>query len=133
MNKTNMKKAIYILLALTCSCHSLKFASYYQDRMVLQREPVSATIWGTGDILPETEVALYCEESGRKMSPQMTKIPSNRNKEGEWQATLPPQVGGAVCDIQILDGDEGIGLKQVVFGYVWFCSGKSNMARGMDM
>ena len=78
MNKTNMKKAIYILLALTSSCHSLKFASYYQDRMVLQREPVSATIWGTGDILPETEVALYCQESGSKISPQKTIIKSEK-------------------------------------------------------
>ena len=125
-------KAIYILIASASSCHSLKFASYYQDMMVLQREPVSATIWGTGDISPETEVALYCEERGGKMYPQKTKITSKSGKEGQWQATLPPQVGGTVCDIQILDGDEIIGLKQVLFGDVWFCSGQSNMALGMD-
>ena len=127
-----MKKAIYILIAWACSCHSLKFASYYQDRMVLQREPVSATIWGTGDISPETEVALYCEERGGKMYPQKTKITSKSDKEVERQTTLPPQVGGAVCDIQILGGNESIGLKQVLFGDVWLCSGQSNMARGMD-
>ena len=62
-----MKKLFLALIYWSCSCNSLQFASYYQDRMVLQREPLSATIWGVGEILPGMEVALYCEESGHQL------------------------------------------------------------------
>ena len=127
-----MKGLFLTIIYWSCSCNSLQFASYYQDRMVLQREPLSATIWGVGEILPGMEVALYCEESGQQRSVQKAAILPSSDKEGVWEATLPQQAGGAVCDIQVLGGEEEIILKEVSFGDVWFCSGQSNMVRGMD-
>jgi hypothetical protein len=46
------------------SGNCLEFASYYQDGMVLQREPASAVIWGTGELLGEVEAILDCSLQG---------------------------------------------------------------------
>jgi hypothetical protein len=46
------------------SGNCLEFASYYQDKMVLQREPASAVIWGTGELLGEVEAILDCSLQG---------------------------------------------------------------------
>ena len=93
---------------------------------------MAATIWGTGEILPGMDVAVYCEENGRRIVTQKATISPCNHVEGDWEVTLPPQVGGAVCDIQIVGGDEEVGLKKVLFGDVWFCSGQSNMALSMN-
>jgi hypothetical protein len=42
----------------------LEFASYYQDGMVLQREPASAVIWGTGELLGDLDALLECSFQG---------------------------------------------------------------------
>ncbi len=46
------------------SGNCLEFASYYQDKMVLQREPASAVIWGTGELLGDVEAILDCSLQG---------------------------------------------------------------------
>jgi hypothetical protein len=51
------------------SGNCLEFASYYQDKMVLQREPASAVIWGTGELLGEVEAILDCSLQGTQNFP----------------------------------------------------------------
>jgi hypothetical protein len=59
---TFCSSTIYIHCKFPGNC--LEFASYYQDGMVLQREPASAVIWGTGELLGELEAVLECSLQG---------------------------------------------------------------------
>ena len=115
-----------ILCLLLNTANGLRFASYYLDRMVLQREPASATVWGFDELLPGVEASLDCvAPDGSAMS--LPKQTPHQTGDDVWELRLSSFPGGTVCDIKVYDGVETISLKEVSFGDVWLCSGQSNM------
>merc|ERR1712142_1121030 len=113
----------------------LRLANVFQDGMVLQRAPESATLYGFEELIPGTEAVLDCSLNGKRL-PLQSGIPvSDRTKlgnPGDWMVELPPQEAGTLCDILIIGSEEQVNLNQVLFGDVWLCSGQSNMVFNMN-
>jgi len=125
MDRTILLSAI---LLLGPGAEGLRFAQFFQDGMVLQREPESATLYGFEELIPGTEAGLSCSLKGEYL-PLQVGIPvrNGLKSEGDWMVELPPQEAGTVCDIVVVGGEQVLELNQVIFGDVWICSGQSNM------
>lgn len=108
---------------------TFSFASYYGDRMVLQKEPLQAIIWGyavrSGYIL---ELSMT---PGLKYSTHVVPNPSGRG--GIWAVKLPPIKETGPYNITVTYVDGTLHLTDVLFGDVWLCSGQSNMQFTLDM
>jgi len=108
----------------------VRFSNFYQDRMVLQRAPESATVWGYGVLPAKSKAIMNCSDGQNELW-STTSIPFQDSDE-MWKLELEPQVGGSVCSIEIGLGDEDqISLQNVLFGDVFLCSGQSNMEFAM--
>ncbi|CAF1652212.1 unnamed protein product [Adineta ricciae] len=105
-----------------------RFANYYQDHMVLQREPQRALVWGYGDANKLTSLKI-----GGKTYETVSRSESADNfGEGTWSVTLDPVDDEGPYDIQVSQPLTNgtlttITLHDVLFGDVWLCSGQSNM------
>jgi len=120
-----------LLSILLSNAHAFRFASFFQDGMVLQRAPQSATIFGF-DATTEAEAFVSCTLNGRTLDVQSARVTASQNdQDGNWEVTLPPQEATTECDISIVSGDEELTLTNVIFGDVWLCSGQSNMQFSM--
>ena len=123
---------VRLLIIFTVFCfflrnsNGLRFASYYLDQMVLQREPAHATVWGFDELLPETKSLVQCIAKNGALVSLFNPIP-HQTGENVWELKLPPIPGGTICDVSVYDDVETIVLKEVIFGDVWLCSGQSNM------
>lgn len=109
-----------------CHQNDFRFSNLFQDGMVLQREPEKATLWGYGTLPDGAAATVTCS------TPQKTKHSFDgvlrQDAEEMWKLVLEPQVGGAVCTIEINLGCGGqISIKEVIFGDIYLCSGQSNM------
>jgi sialate O-acetylesterase len=123
-------KTSLLLLAL-CIIEShgdLRFANYYQDHMVLQRGPQRAVVWGYGAASAVTILRMnnkvYRTFSGAN--------PVNRLGESIWSVTLDAETQEGPFEVLVTQPVANgtlvsIGLKDVLYGDVWFCSGQSNM------
>jgi len=122
-----------LLSILISNGHAFRFASFFQDGMVLQRAPQSATIFGF-DATTEAEAFVSCTLNGRPLDVQRARVTASQNNQqgGSWEVTLPPQEAATECDISIVSGDEELTLTNVIFGDVWLCSGQSNMVFTMN-
>ena len=93
----------------------MRFASIFQDQMVLQREPESAIVFGFEAFLPTSQAFVSCAENGVQLDKLALVV--EVEEDGSWRAEIPPQVGGSECDITVVNGDEfsheEIQLKQV--------------------
>jgi len=109
------------------STNALRFASFFQDGMVLQRAPQSATLFGF-DSTTEAEAFVSCTLNGETLGIQRASVvATSSDQDGDWVVTLPPQLATTMCDISVVSGDEELTLTNVIFGDVWLCSGQSNM------
>merc|ERR1712156_136539 len=122
-----------LLSNLISNGHAFRFASFFQDGMVLQRVPQSATVFGF-DATTEAEAFASCTMNGRPLDVQTARVTASQNdqQDGSWEVTLPPQEAATECDISIVSGDEELTLTNVIFGDVWLCSGQSNMGFTMN-
>lgn len=109
-----------------CSQNDFRFSNLFQDGMVLQREPEAATLWGYGT-LPDRAAATVTCSTPQKTKHSFHAVPQQEAEE-IWQLELKPQVGGAICTIEI---NLGCSIT-VVFGDVYLCSGQSNMEFRME-
>lgn len=121
----------------------IRFASMYDHHMVLQRAPLSASVWGFVRLSAGTSVRVTLEREdghGKTIAVDADMTPFNTSHE-VWKAILPPVV---VASRE--DGEEEVyssykitaltdradfsnaTLRDVLFGEVWLCSGQSNMA-----
>ena len=102
-------------LLLGPGAEGLRFAQFFQDGMVLQREPESATLYGFEELIPGTEAGLSCSLKGEYLSLQVgIPVRTGLKSEGDWMVELPPQEAGTVCDKVIVRGE----LSQVISGDV---------------
>merc|ERR1719239_1464959 len=121
----------FLLPILISRSDALRFASFFQDGMVLQRAPQSATLFGF-DSTTEAEAFVSCTLNGETLGVQRANVvASSSAQDGDWEVTLPPQLAATMCDISIISGDEELTLTNVIFGDVWLCSGQSNMVFSM--
>ena len=101
-------------------------ASYYQDNMVLQREPYNAIIWGYA----QTNSIVSTVLRGKIFNTTAVKVSWSTNYI--WTLKLDPMPASDVpTNIQLTetrpDGKSSLTIKNVLFGDVWICSGQSNM------
>ncbi|NXE16935.1 SIAE acetylesterase, partial [Lophotis ruficrista] len=100
------------------------FASYYGDRMVLQKEPAGAVVWGYGEPGAAVTVAL-AEDGGSVVVKKTARV---KGPSGTWTAVLDPMDHGGPYALTARQGSQNVTLRDVYFGDVWLCSGQSNMA-----
>ncbi|XP_043936791.1 sialate O-acetylesterase [Protopterus annectens] len=105
---------------------TFRFASYYNDHMVLQMKPARAVLWG------------YCEH-GANITVNVVKDDKTFYKKetlckgtGIWKVLLDPEGPGGPFQVTAQQNStsgqpETAVLKDVLFGDVWICSGQSNM------
>ena len=107
-------KVLVFLLSLSCSQvnSQLRFASIFQDGMVLQREPESAVVFGFGAFLPESYyLTLDCSQDDQEMVERSLSVVVG--EDGSWRSEIPPQTAGTLCDLSVVNEGEDIILKQV--------------------
>lgn len=107
-----------------CADRNFRFASYYGDRMVLQKLPEKAVIWGCG---PQgAQITVYL------LGPTKQKTAATvENETGIWRVTLDPVEAGGPYNLTAMLTDSPdnntVTLIDVLFGDVWLCGGQSNM------
>ncbi|MFC1838641.1 sialate O-acetylesterase [Thermodesulfobacteriota bacterium] len=89
------------------------------DGMVIQRD-IDVKIWGWAD-------------EGEKVKIKFTGKTYNTSagKDKRWEVLLTKSKAGGPHNM-IIEGDNHITLKDIMFGDVWICSGQSNMELSMD-
>ncbi|KAM6432101.1 sialate O-acetylesterase isoform 1-T5 [Liasis olivaceus] len=121
-----MEASLPLVLLLACTAGAkLRFASYYGDHMVLQKEPYRAIIWGFGD--PGSNVMLTLSQNHSVVT-KMAQVDENSET---WKVILDPVAQGGPYTIQIhqyiKEEVSNMTLEDIYFGDVWICSGQSNM------
>ncbi len=121
--------ALILLLKVgLCFAEGFRLAHYYQNNMVLQREPYNSILWG------------YCDENDAivtvsllDMEYRAKPIATSRSDSRIWKVKLDP-IGASVKPINIKITQttrsglvSSLELKDVMFGDVWCCLGQSNM------
>lgn len=114
-----------ILLAFTAlsvlsTTAQTKFASIFNDHMVLQRN-TDVQIWGTDK--PNTKIVI----KGSWGAESKTKS----DKNGHWRTTLKTTKAGGPFTLKASGAKETI-INDILLGEVWLCSGQSNMAMSLD-
>ncbi|GAB4168603.1 MAG: sialate O-acetylesterase [Terrimicrobiaceae bacterium] len=97
----------------------LAFAPAFSSHMVLQCEK-PLRIWGFARPGEEVKVVL-----GKSMAS------STADKEGRWEAALPPMPPGGPYELTAKSETAQVGLIDVLLGEVWLCGGQSNMNWGL--
>ncbi|KAI9537208.1 hypothetical protein NQZ68_027242 [Dissostichus eleginoides] len=97
----------------------LRFASYYQDHMVLQKSPERAVVWGYGSEGAQVSLTL----SGQNQQ----KISQATVTNGTWRVSLDPVEAGGPYNVTAAVQNITAVLTDVLFGDVWLCGGQSNM------
>ncbi|KAK5904450.1 hypothetical protein CesoFtcFv8_006014 [Champsocephalus esox] len=97
----------------------LRFASYYQDHMVLQKSPERAVVWGYGSEGAQVKFTL----SGQYQQ----KISQATVTNGTWRVTLDPVEAGGPYNVTAAVLNITAVLTDVLFGDIWLCGGQSNM------
>jgi len=93
----------------------------FRDKMVLQRE-VRAPVWGTAD-RGERVTVTFAEQTQTAVADQ----------NGEWMVRLDPMPACAEGRTMVIRGREGeYKFEDILVGDVWFCSGQSNMSKGIQ-
>uniref|UniRef100_A0A3B4ARD4 Uncharacterized protein n=1 Tax=Periophthalmus magnuspinnatus TaxID=409849 RepID=A0A3B4ARD4_9GOBI len=102
---------------------NLRFASYYEDHMVLQKSPERALLWGCGPL--GEQVTVYVQGPNTQQT-----LATVSDESGMWRVMLAPvEAGGPYNITAALTNLQNtyVTLVDVLFGDVWLCSGQSNM------
>ena len=109
-----MRKMLLTIVAgagLACAFAEVKLATPFADGMVLQRDAKTA-VWGTADAGERVTVSF----AGQSVS-------ATADAEGRWLVRLAPMA--ASKEGRTLRAN-GVEVKDVLVGEVWFCCGQSN-------
>ena len=106
----------------------------FRDHAVLETgQPVKVWGWTT----PAQRVTVSLTAVGGGARPASTTATATADGTGRWIAILPPLPPGGPYDLHV-ESESGASatLHDVLIGYVWLCSGQSNMElqvrRGLD-
>ena len=113
------------------------FSAVFGSRMVLQRAPAKAAVFGGGCEGGVVSVSLSQELPSTVVAAVETVTATAGLGAGEWKALLSPRPAGgsysvtATCTGATTAAPTAT-LQAVTFGDVWFCSGQSNMELNME-
>nr|XP_060643548.1 sialate O-acetylesterase isoform X2 [Anolis sagrei ordinatus] len=103
----------------------LRFANYYGDHMVLQKEPSSAIVWGYGT--PGADITVIVSQEQNFTMKEIAEV----RADFKWKVILSPMASGGPYKIEANQSYKqevsNVTLNDVYFGDVWLCSGQSNM------
>ncbi len=122
----NFVCVLYVLF-LYAHAQEFRFASIYQDHMVLQRAPSKAKLWGYAEEGASVSLNLFGKQYVTIASPVTW---SNLSV---WKIVLNPvEADGQPVTIEVSQTSQTravskIQLNDVLFGDVWLCGGQSNM------
>ena len=108
----------------------LRFASYYQEHMVLQRAPQRAVVWGYTDA---TDIPITLTMNNKTYFTMSTQTTTTDSENASiWLVILDAQIEEGPFQVNVTqplaNGTlETLTLNDVLFGDVWLCSGQSNM------
>ena len=89
-----------------------RFAEVFQNSMVLQSAPLSASIWGYAE--PHASVSVMVGA---------TKAATTAMASGVWRVTLPPQPSSLTgTTLKAMSHGQTIRIDDVLFGDIWLCS-----------
>ncbi|HXD78486.1 MAG TPA: beta-L-arabinofuranosidase domain-containing protein [Puia sp.] len=104
----------------------------FGDNMVLQRH-APVPVWGQAG--PGDSVAVRFEEgqpAGGQSGAVVRTARTVADRAGHWRVTLDPMPASATPGmLTVQSGDAIVGLRNVLVGEVWLCSGQSNMEYSM--
>jgi sialate O-acetylesterase len=109
--------SLFALSILGCAADAraaIRLPRLVSDNMVLQRD-APLTVWGWA--APGERVSITFHGA---------RVTAKTNRQGRWQASLPPQAAGGPFDMK-LRGKNRLVVKNVLLGDVWLASGQSNM------
>lgn len=112
-----MKRLAALLLALAALAAQAepRFATFFGDHMVLQRDrPLQ--VWGSGT----AGESLQVEIAGLKASAMVAS-------SGRWQLHLPPLPAGGPHELVLRSGATTTRVQDVLVGDLWLAGGQSNM------
>ncbi len=95
------------------------FSHLYTDSMVLQREPLSASVWGWST--PGSTVTVQLVNSADGRAAMGVSASGVARADGAWRVSLPPQPASTVpINVTATDSASGstIGIGDVLFGDV---------------
>jgi sialate O-acetylesterase len=99
----------------TNDTNKLRLPAVFSDNMVLQRN-VPLPVWGWA--APGQKVTVTI--GGQTAS-------ATADAAGKWMATLGALQAGGPLEMTVQAGDATLGVRNVLVGEVWVCSGQSNM------
>ncbi|XP_042332968.1 sialate O-acetylesterase [Sceloporus undulatus] len=115
-----------LLLFLWEAGAQLRFANYYGDHMVLQKEPSRAVVWGYG--IPGANISVTVFQTHNVMIKEAAKVHAVTKV---WKVLLSPMPQGGPYSLELRQSYKqevsNVTLNDVYFGDVWLCSGQSNM------
>lgn len=98
------------------AAEKLKLASAFTDHAVLQRD-LAVPVWGKADPGTKITVAFGGQEKA-----------ATADKDGKWIVRLDPLAASAEGrELTVKSETESAGIKDILVGEVWVCSGQSNM------
>jgi sialate O-acetylesterase len=107
--------------AMLAQSNVFQISPFFQDSMVLQQKS-SVPVWGVG--IPGVNI-LVKGGWGKRAS---TKVDS----DGNWSVSLITPKAGGPYTMSVQHGDSIVGLKNILLGDVWLCSGQSNMEMPLE-
>ncbi len=118
--KINFLFVLFLLLNLGSIHAQVRIPRLVRDSMILQRD-TKINIWGW---------AAKNEKINIKFNNKSYK--TTTGNDGKWLIQLPPMKAGGPYTMDIA-GSNKIGLKEILIGDVWICSGQSNMVHQMNI
>lgn len=106
---------VWLLSTVTVSFGQIELPAFFGDHMVLQQKN-NVSIWGTDK--PNTKIKITASW-GEEAS-------ASTNAQGQWKLKIKTPSYGGPYTLNIKGSNE-VGLKNVMIGEVWLCSGQSNM------
>ena len=96
----------------------IRLPKLISNGMVIQRD-MKVHVWGWADSMEKITITF----DGKKYK-------TISDKKGDWSLNLPPHPAGGSFNM-ILEGNNRLEVKDILFGDVWLCSGQSNMELSM--
>ena len=98
------------------AAEKLKLASTFTDHAVLQRD-LAVPVWGKAEPGTKLTVSFGGQEKA-----------ATADKDGKWLVRLDPLAASAEGrELTVKSESESAGIKDILVGEVWVCSGQSNM------
>lgn len=95
----------------------MRLPDILSDHMVLQQNS-EVKFWGRAN--PRAKIEIITDWNNDTLR-------TTASNKAKWETLLKTPKAGGPYSIEVLSGEEGIAIKDVMIGELWICSGQSNM------